>query len=1229
MAIVVGTNGNDDLDGTANNDLIIAGNGNDTIDGGDGHDLIFAGRGDDTIDGGAGNDVIVAGSGDDTVDGGDGHDLIFGGRGDDTIMGGDGNDLIFGGSGDDMIDGGEGCDIISAGKGDDLVIFDVDQNAGAQNYFSGGSGNDTLRLRLTQSQFNEMTAAGVFAAFASHVGSHSGFDFSTFGLSFPINLKVWYFEQIDIEITGSPGLFTNGDDTVDFNSVVAGTYQDGTQYDGLDGNDTVTLADTAAAAATAGFAVGTAFNAGAGDDTVNGGALDDIINGDAGNDVLNGGTGVDVLNGGDDDDRLILEDINVGDSVDGGDGNDTFVFAAANGSDHRIEVRPFEVEYDVTTTISVINVEAYELTLADGNDVVLISTAFASNDIINGLAGNDNLIAGTGLDMVFGGDGNDSITLNDATAGDSVDGGADTDTFIYREFLNINNTITVNLADVTVDGIAISYTNIETVDINAGAGNDNITGSANNDTLRGQADDDTINGGGGNDIIQGGTGLDMLFGDGGNDILSLNDATAGDSVDGGADFDTFNYIADTNANVITINPGDVTVDGIAITVSNIESIDINAGAGNDIVTGGAGNEILRGLADDDTLDGGTGSDNLQGGAGNDRLILGDVNLGDNVDGGADTDTLVYVATNGSNHTITGTATNLTVDGVTIPVTNVENFEITGGDQDDTITTHDGDDIINGGTGNETIDAGDGDDRVSVDDDLDLLETIDGGAGTDTFVHTLSDGVNHVATLTASAFNLDGDAFAVSNFENFEGTGGDGNDVINENTGGDSILRGGDGNDSLSATTGVDQLFGDAGNDNLDFWDANVGDSADGGAGSDTFLFREVGANNNNVITVANGNTGVTVDGTTISLTDIERVRIQGLEGDDDITGGDQGDILNGGVGDDTLRGGDGNDLLLATNGLDALFGDGGNDTLEFYDVDAGDSVDGGAGVDTFTFREIGASNNNTVTIANGNASVTVDGVVLTLTDIERVNIDSRDGNDTITGGDQDDSLSGGAGNDIIDGGDGADFVDGGLGVDALQGGAGNDQLLMSDANTSDSADGGLGTDTFTFRENASSNNNVITIANANAGVTVDGATITLSNIETVNILAGGGNDNVTGNELNNSINGAAGNDIIRTGQGTDTANGGTGDDLFIFAVGDGSDLIGDFTAGAGTDDVIDISAFGFTTFDAVGPGEVRLVDFMTDNGTNTTIDLDQAPGGDQLQLLNVVVADLDSSDFIL
>ena len=221
MAVIIGNNGNNTLGGTGSsdlisgrggddtivggggNDLIFGGSGDDEIDGGHGHDLIFGGRGDDRIDGGDGCDVISGGRGDDVIDGGDGHDLLFGGKGDDTINGGDGNDILVGGRGDDVIDGGAGHDLIFAGSGDDTVIYDVDQNGVAHNCIDGGRGHDTLCLRVTQTQLDEMTSAGVLAAFALVAGTNQIFDFSTFGLSFDLNLRVARFENLKFEVIGS------------------------------------------------------------------------------------------------------------------------------------------------------------------------------------------------------------------------------------------------------------------------------------------------------------------------------------------------------------------------------------------------------------------------------------------------------------------------------------------------------------------------------------------------------------------------------------------------------------------------------------------------------------------------------------------------------------------------------------------------------------------------------------------------------------------------------------------------------------------------------------------------------------------------------------------------------------------------------------------------------------------------------------------------------------------
>ncbi len=1073
MAIVIGTNGDDDLDGTANNDLIVSGNGDDTIEAGDGHDLIFAGNGDNTVDGGAGNDVIVAGRGDDEIDGGDGDDLIFGGRGDDAIEGGDGNDLIFGGSGDDTIDGGEGCDVISAGRGNDTVIFDVDENAGAQNYFSGGSGNDTLRLRLTQAQVNEMTAAGVFAAFAAHVGSSGAFDFSTFGLSFPFNLKVWRFEQLEIEITGSPALFTSGDDTVDFNTVLASTYQDGTQYDGLDGNDTVTLANDAAAAAAAGYVEGTAFNAGAGDDTVNGGALNDIINGDAGNDVLNGGTGVDVLNGGDDDDRLILEDINVGDTVDGGAGNDTFVFAAADGSDHILAVSPTQVTAD-GTSISVINVENYEISGADGNDI-----------------------------LVFGA----------VATGDIADGKAGTDTFIFDDDTAASSTITVGPASVTVDGAVISLIDIEAVRIEAGAGDDIINGGALGEVLQGQAGNDTILGNDGNDIVQGGTGIDDLSGGMGDDSLSMSDANTGDMADGGDGIDTFTFDDDTvTDSIIVIDTLGVTVDGELIELTDIETVRIEAGGGNDNVTGDAGNNIIQGQDGNDNIEGDAGNNILQGGAGNDVIAF---STGNNTVDGGPGDDFVVVRTG---------AANVTADLVagTIDVTGFGNSTVANVNS---IITREGDDLVTGnafanrlfaGEGDNTINAGDGNDQIIVGSGV---NTIDGEGGLGDSLGINAPLMDVEIDVAAGTIEIDGMASGtVVNVEAFATDSG--NDTF-IGTGGNDLVQTFAGNDRIFARGGSD--FVRAGDDNdLVFVDDLDLDNVDGGDGSDTIQFNfsqsvsfdmgsgvatlvggtdsgtytnfegaSIFGSGGSVVTGTNTSNNVQVSGSnnTVSLLDgNDNVNLLNVGDNNTLDGGagtfdsirfdtnsdvtvdlstptgtytigtDMGtltgfEVIRTRAGDDTVTGSDNNDRIEVSTGMDTVSTGLGDDNI-FITDGGGDDLDGGGGDNDGIFIVTSEDITIDLSLAADNLQVGAD-AVSTVTNIE--NVTAFGGNDTLIGSAGRDNLAGGEGDDVITSG----LVTAGL-TDAISGGAGNDTLIFNGASVQ--ASGGLGLDAFVFKD---------------------------------------------------------------------------------------------------------------------------------------------------------------------
>jgi Ca2+-binding RTX toxin-like protein len=130
-ATIVGSEGNDVLNGTPGDDVIVALGGADRINGGGGNDLICGGDGDDKIDGGSGNDLIDAGSG---------NDIVLGGAGDDTLKGGPGNDRLEGGSGNDLVEGGDGNDVLEGGAGQD----NLDGGAG-NDVANGGAGADICR----------------------------------------------------------------------------------------------------------------------------------------------------------------------------------------------------------------------------------------------------------------------------------------------------------------------------------------------------------------------------------------------------------------------------------------------------------------------------------------------------------------------------------------------------------------------------------------------------------------------------------------------------------------------------------------------------------------------------------------------------------------------------------------------------------------------------------------------------------------------------------------------------------------------------------------------------------------------------------------------------------------------------------------------------------------------------------------------------------------------------
>ena len=137
---IMGTEGDDQLRGTSERDVICALGGDDEIDGRGGDDIIRAGSGDDTIYAQTGNDTIYGGRGDDAILGHRGNDIIYGGLGDDEIWGGGGDDTIWGGFGADEIKGEAGNDTLHGEDGPDLI-----HGGRGNDTIYGGTGNDTIR----------------------------------------------------------------------------------------------------------------------------------------------------------------------------------------------------------------------------------------------------------------------------------------------------------------------------------------------------------------------------------------------------------------------------------------------------------------------------------------------------------------------------------------------------------------------------------------------------------------------------------------------------------------------------------------------------------------------------------------------------------------------------------------------------------------------------------------------------------------------------------------------------------------------------------------------------------------------------------------------------------------------------------------------------------------------------------------------------------------------------
>jgi Ca2+-binding RTX toxin-like protein len=124
-------------------------------------------------------------------------------------------------------------------------------------------------------------------------------------------------------------------------------------------------------------------------------------------------------------------------------------------------------------------------------------------------------------------------------------------------------------------------------------------------------------------------------------------------------------------------------------------------------------------------------------------------------------------------------------------------------------------------------------------------------------------------------------------------------------GGDDVICGEGGDDNIAGGGGSDLIYGGTGDDDI------YGDDLpkDGAEFENPASFQPIGV------------------GPHLSPAPAQRDRIYGGDGSDNLSGGEDGDFLDGGDGRDELSGDDGDDRLLGGNGKDYLYGDDGSDHL--------------------------------------------------------------------------------------------------------------------------------------------------------------------------------------------------------------------------------------------------------------------------------------------------------------
>lgn len=1164
--------GQDEIDqtitGTAGNDALMGKGGNDVLNGGDGNDILYGAdkpgnaledeTGSDTLNGGAGDDTLVGGKGDDIVNGGDGDDIILYELGDgaDTVDGGADNDtfVVTGTAGGDTIG-------VSVAAGAVVSVEASTMTSIETIVIDGGAGIDTVSV--TGATVAAADLAAVIDADPTTDGDQNGWSLDT-GSGAVLLTGV---EVIDhggagnILLVGNGGFATiqaaidaaSSGDTI---LIAAGTYAENLTIttDGLtlqsatgDSADVVLLGSFKTDNGIAGATVGewiedkTAYDSGAGSGIVIGADTVTIRNITIAEFTY--GVRLDASDG------VTIEGVVFDENLIGIYKED----GAADVSNFALLGGRIEDGYQ-GITINAAPGGSFDHVLIDGTTFEHLTwkgiyVEQLSNAQLLNLIMND--VGQFGRSLVTGG------TL-----------GAD------------GSGIELNLKYDDFTGVVISGFTFTDVGLSNGGGSPHANGAA----IAIKARDDAPS-------------------------YSADPATLdGVTVENGSIDGTSTGIRLGEPGKINEGPTNVEVTGVAISNAVVAEYDNRSAAtlevtlseGADTVTtnpaatgpihyqGRGGADSITGGLGDDILDGGAGEDTLDGGDGIDTAVYGDKTASVVVTLDGENDATVFVG---------GVAEDT--------IRNIEN--VVGGSGDDTLAGDAHDNVFTGGAGSDTISGGGGTDTARYTSALTLADVVSSGGG-----WSVTDKLGGVDTLSGIR--------------------------IVEHAAGRFILFGNGGFATLEEAIAYATRPGDtvvfatppAAGENVAVDVPDPGTDLNVSLPYDANFHITIQGNHNNTITTGGGNDIiVTGSGNDVIETGAGNDYVDAGDGDDEIHGGE-------GAGDDVYEGGPGNNTVVyPSTSLGVLVDLRAIDRSE--QAVAGAEGPGGAPdtIGELLVAALGAGHaDDPVGYAEG---LEIGTDVL----INIQNAAGGAGDDTLIGNDNDNILDGAGGDDAITGNGGADTLTGGTGTDEVYGGDGDDIIVyvagdgtdgLLDGGAHDTEDtlaitGTSGDDTIKVVVDAgaivklASNGDDHGVANNVAGIEVvtldldqggndtldysgtgstQAVTVNLGTGDATgfespiagvdNVIAGDGDDALTGDERNNALTGGAGaddiaggagNDTLTGGLGDDTIDGGAGDDTIVYTIGDGADAI---DGGADTDTLAITGTAGDDTIDVVVTG---------------------------------------------